>query len=1628
MSFHLPLIPVGGRGDIGYTKTLVIENHWQMRNWRYYQGPGGSSWSNPQYKAETSYTGIPGMPQPGEIGILYGRRSRDRTPNYTVGSSGLYTALTQLTFVGLDGTETTLRDALTDGVPKSCDNAASDGTGGFSRGTVFTDRIGNTMTFVSDAPIRDLACGDTSFAVMNGLEILRPSGTLYLHGSGTKITIQGGGVTSVTDRNGNTANGNGASTDILGRSIAYGSIKGFAGQPRNVQIITRSLGEALRSDFTLKTYFQLFSSLNTSNMLQSDGNTAYNPQVVAEVTLPNGTSYKFKYSSYGQLSEVDTPTGGRVEYDWSVPFFETYSGLVKNTGLIEKREYISQTATQWESRTTFSTGDTTDYCPNSVACNTKAYVGRQVRDVDGTIKTLASSTHFYYGVLYDGSSVWKPYPGVFDGREFRTEIYDENGILKSVNDTIWNSNSYTTTLPTTDPAYQQINLPTLPYVQESTNTLIEGTKAARTTFTYDSKLRLTDKYEYDYGNQFARRTHTDYVTDTNYFEKYLRTLPMRTWVSSDINGLNKVSLSELEYDNYTPDANHAALWDRTSGGSVSVLGHDSANYGTGKIYRANVTKVTSYANAQSQTGPVNVYSQYDILGNVVVTIDANGNASTISYNDNFGFPDGEARSNGAPAELGGQNTFAFPTSMTNALGWVTGYSQLDYYTGKPVDTEDINGVVSSIFYNDPLNRPTQAIAANNNLNFRRQATSVYDDTNRTVTTTSDLFSFGDNLLKIESFYDSLGRSVESRKYEGSGYVTTLTAFDGLGRPRRATNPYRPLQNEPQLWTESKYDSLGRVIEGKTPDNAKISTSYYSNTVTVTDQAGKQRRSITNALGQLIRVDEPNDFGQLDVSGVPAQPTSYSYDTLNNLTTVTQGVQTRSFVYDSLSRLNQATNPESGTISYIYDANGNLTQKTDARQVVTNYIYDALNRVTQRNYTAPTGLANYQATPNVTYTYDDASIQFSKGKLTKIASSFSTTEYTSFDILGRVTRSKQTTDGVVYGTDAAPMTYTYNLSGALIEQAYPSGRKVKNALDANGDLAQVQSQKSPTDIYRNYANNFVYTAGGAVSSLRLGNGKFETTQFNSRLQATQIGLGSSASSQNLLKLNYDYGTTANNGNVVSQTITVPTVWSNTGFTAVQTYNYDSLNRLKEATEMIGTIQTWKQTFLYDRYGNRNFDTTANRTTTIPTGCAVAVCNPSVDPANNKLVGYQFDNSGNSKVDANGQVFIYDSENKQVEVRNAAGAVVGQYSYDGDGKRVKKYVPSTGETTIFVYDASGKSIAEYSTLVAPASQAKVSYLTTDPLGSPRITTDATGTAISRRDFMPFGEEISRTNYGADNIRQKFTGYERDTETDLDFAQARYYNKQHGRFTGVDPINITKARMLNPQGFNLYSYVRNNPLRFTDPKGEDVNLANETEEGRRKALLSVTKNLNVAEQKNVGVRKNTDGKYEVYIKDPSKISMNKASDGYKYLTDRVNNHDLKIDFTLIQKGGSAPLEINGVQTRLKQSELAKDAGGVTISDGTGNVSVFVAEGGRVGGVIGLTKSGKETPIAFPEYIVTGHELFGETQQYVKGSEHLQQNIMDNNKVVIDIENDLRRFHGLPMRSYNGHVSLGPAVEVHE
>jgi len=271
--------------------------------------------------------------------------------------------------------------------------------------------------------------------------------------------------------------------------------------------------------------------------------------------------------------------------------------------------------------------------------------------------------------------------------------------------------------------------------------------------------------------------------------------------------------------------------------------------------------------------------------------------------------------------------------------------------------------------------------------------------------------------------------------------------------------------------------------------------------------------------------------------------------------------------------------------------------------------------------------------------------------------------------------------------------------------------------------------------------------------------------------------------------------------------------------VQKYKYDPLDRITEAKETNNSIDTWIQQFGYDRYGNRtSFNQTIGSTNINTT--------PAIDADTNRFDDDDFiyDANGNVVGDIDpitslGRTFTFNGDNKQTEVKRD-GVTIGRYYYDGEGRRIKKVTDT--ETTVFVY-AAGQLIAEYSTAISQTPS--VSYLTNDHLGSPRIITNEYGQVNSRRDFMPFGEDIylnvggrtSGLKYGAseDDVRQKFTGYQKDEETGLDFAEARMYENLSGRFTAVDPL-LASGKSTDPQTFNRYIYVSNNPLKYEDPSG--------------------------------------------------------------------------------------------------------------------------------------------------------------------------------------------------------------------
>jgi len=171
---------------------------------------------------------------------------------------------------------------------------------------------------------------------------------------------------------------------------------------------------------------------------------------------------------------------------------------------------------------------------------------------------------------------------------------------------------------------------------------------------------------------------------------------------------------------------------------------------------------------------------------------------------------------------------------------------------------------------------------------------------------------------VYNFYDGLGELAQVF-YDGTGsggWNSKVMRYDNMGRSVLVTNPFDtggyggglPVNaGSGDPITTTSYDPLGRVKIVTTPTGEGSTTTTTAEArvdydgsdssldgilTTVTNQAGKLRRQKVDGLGRVIRSDEPNSSGQLDVTGTVQQPTSYVYNVLDNLVKITQGDQSR----------------------------------------------------------------------------------------------------------------------------------------------------------------------------------------------------------------------------------------------------------------------------------------------------------------------------------------------------------------------------------------------------------------------------------------------------------------------------------------------------------------------------------------------------------------------------------------------------------------------------------------------------------------------------------------------------------------------------------------------------------------
>lgn len=858
------------------------------------------------------------------------------------------------------------------------------------------------------------------------------------------------------------------------------------------------------------------------------------------------------------------------------------------------------------------------------------------------------------------------------------------------------------------------------------------------------------------------------------------------------------------------------------------------NYDTSTNNRGNVTKVTQFSDATLETDSnASVHTMsYDVTGNVIQASMSCCQLKTIEYS--------------------ATNQYAYPTKQTKGTAPTQLITQAayDFNTGLVVNTTDENDQPTTFTYDADSLRTTRVDLPNG-----AWSATAYNDTSfpYSVESTSSL----DAARSVSSitYVNGAGQAFRTRSLTANGYLSNDVEFDELGRAVKSFNPYtvtsltdaRPSGIKSSSIIE--FDALGRVLQTKLQDDTIVQSEYSGTVATLTDQAGKKRRQLADELGRIVRVDEPDANGNLGALTTPVQPTYYEYDGNDNLTKVTQSdgtvTQERVFVYDSLSRLIRERQVEAtptlddtgvkGTPGatkwtgvYKYNTDSLLTEGIDARGVKTTLAYDGLNRVSTVTYTGESG---YQ-TPQVTYTYSEAETGFyNVGRLTKVATAQisvtggqftpATEQNYDYDKVGQIVKHSQSIDGNAYN-----LAYGYNLAGQLVSETYPSGRVIATTVDNYGVPQTV------ADAQRTYVSGitFSYNANGMTSQMTLGNGTVENNVLNERFQLTSQSLTRGTDIQQ--KYDYSYGSvdlatgsvdaTKNNGQLgkIESFIGANKQWS-------QRFGYDELGRLKEAREYKqgdNAHQTYKQVFDFDRFGNLYRKATSNPTTGQENPLAFTpIENADIDRATNRLAASTTYNEAGQVVTDNKfrEIgFGYDANGRQIKATKA-NTPDALTVYDALGNRVATKVNDVWQN--MVYDALGQLVAEYGQS-SNEGVGGVKYVFQDWQGSVRAITNSNGYVVARTDHQAFGEEVgsgiglrsASQGYASDKVtRQGYGMTENDDATGQQHAWFRKLETAAGRWDSPDPYKGS-IKPEDPQTFNRYSYVNNQPTNLVDPSG--------------------------------------------------------------------------------------------------------------------------------------------------------------------------------------------------------------------
>jgi len=651
------------------------------------------------------------------------------------------------------------------------------------------------------------------------------------------------------------------------------------------------------------------------------------------------------------------------------------------------------------------------------------------------------------------------------------------------------------------------------------------------------------------------------------------------------------------------------------------------------------------------------------------------------------------------------------------------------------------------------------------------------------------------LHKKFNFYDKYGRQLVSAKYGLKGDTNAICYnYDGFGRLFRSSEPYNYTKC-PNLYNTVHYDLLGRVISEYYASGINISNTFKGRTTKVINKStGIWKETTVNSIGLVCMVNEMN-IGNI----------IYTYDALGKIRRINSQGSPTYYEYDDAGNPLKIIDPDADTIKYTYNAFGELITQSDSNLNEFMFFYDEIGRLQL--------IENIKDSESTAIYYIKNKQVNGFGKIEKIEKNnfgnpISTTYL--YDNLSRLAIRSESIDGKIFDfkTEYDPNT------GKIFSYVYPSGLKLIYSYDEFGYLNQIKNDASSKVLWTvidanpreqitsmNYGGNLVVT------------NEFDNFGYITGISTTKLSKGIEEIIQNL-KFYFD----PLSGNLMKRT--------------------DDVRNLKESftydTKLMSRLTSWEvgtEKYSVDYADNGNIDFKSDVTTLRGKyNYDANKIHQVVDityPTSEYLQGVKE------------QICTYTAFNKVNTISQKIGLldVELKFTYGTDHNRIKSVLSTRGtplETNYYFDDfeihKSGSGPEEqihylyatdglFAIIRKGAGSETLYYILKDHQGSYNQITDETGITVELLSFDPWGRRRnpltwSYTNAPASSMFNRgYTGHEHLDNFGLINMNGRMYDPYIGRFFSPDPI------LQNPgstQGHNRYSYVLNNPLKYTDPSG--------------------------------------------------------------------------------------------------------------------------------------------------------------------------------------------------------------------